>query len=403
MPTVIDLEMPPAGYAISGARAGEQASIQCMEFTSTEDGQHFIQRLEGLPSEILGKLTPPIRPSQVESLLAILDRDGKATVYVNEVGQKVRMRPSRSIKAGERVSKNDIVDLDRLELSVDVPAEAGVLYVFSEGWRKGLFYDFGPIAGPDPKPRDYDLFSLLGQVYCQVLFQERFSITESEWEALFKAKWFPFAALPHGTIDELISYIRCGWDPDEKLDEVALEVKGRLPELLKVWSKHPALAPHFEILERAVERFQQDDFLSCTSLLFPRIEGILRTHHASLGTVEKPTQTNLSNSAVSERLDRTACLLLPHWFAKYLQTVYFADFNPVAQSIDVSRHSVSHGVATTSQFNKKSSLIGLLVVHQLYYCMDVKRIQNHLAKLPGNSPAIEAPPKIGENRERDAG
>jgi len=38
-----------------------------------------------------------------------------------------------------------------------------------------------------------------------LLFQERFSILESEWESLFRAKLFPFAGLRNETIDA----IRC--------------------------------------------------------------------------------------------------------------------------------------------------------------------------------------------------
>ncbi len=374
MPVEIHLEMPPAGYSLTAARANEETvAVQFQEFTSTEDGQHFIQRLEGIPTDILRRLSPTIYPSQVDNLLAICDREGKATVYVNEITQRARVRASGPVKAGAVVTKNDIVDIDRLELGVNIPDDAGVVFVFSVGWRKGLFYDFGPIGGPDPQPRQYDIATILGQAYCHVLFQERFSISDEEWGALFATKWFLFAALRNESIDTLISHVRCGWDPDEKLDDFVTEIKDRLSRMLDGWRNHSSFAPHVDILDRAVDRFQNDDFLSCTGLLYPRIEGILRTHHTSLGSATRPSPANLTDTAVASRLDNYKCLLLPHRFAAYLRDVYFANFNPVAQNIDVSRHSVAHGVAAVSEFNKKSALLAILVVHQLFYFLDNER------------------------------
>ncbi|MDE2927596.1 MAG: hypothetical protein OXT71_14470 [Acidobacteriota bacterium] len=366
MPYEINLENPPAGYAITPARAGECVKYCIREFTSTEDGQHFIQRLEGGPSIILQRLPTEIRPSSVDNMLVIYGRDGKATVYVNELELKAAIRAARSVKAGGVVLKDHIADVELLDLGVEVPDNAGFLFIFSIGWRKGLFYDLGPL-GPNREPRIYDIAAILGQAYCQVLFQERFSISDLEWDRLLKAKWFPFVGLTNKTIEELVSHVRSGWDPDEKLDDIVSEVRGRSAKMLNIWRENPSLVEHIEILERAVERFQNDDPMSCTSLLFPRIEGILRTHHNSLGAANQPSPQNLSASAVATEIDREKCLLLPHRFNIYLDRVYFADFDPSTPNIEVSRHSVGHGVASESEFNRKSAAIGILIVHQLSY------------------------------------
>lgn len=370
MPIDIDLGNPPAGYSLTAARPGAQVAVQYLEFTSSEDGQHFIKRLEGIPNDILLKVTPRVQPSQIDSLLAIVRADGSATVYVNELVQTARVSPSRPVQAGEPVTKNDIVDVDRLDLGVKIPDDMGFLFVFSVGWRKGLFYDFGPVVGLDPQPRQYDVDKILGQAYCHVLFQERFSISDDEWDALFSEKWFPFAGLSNESIDALISQIRCGWELDEKLDDFTAEVNGSTKQMLDSWRAHSSFAPHIEILDRAVERFRDEDYVSCTGLLFPRIEGLLRTHHTSLGISSRPSPYNLTSTAVASKIENTRCLLLPHRFAAYLRDVYFANFNPTSQDIDVSRHSVAHGVATASEFNRKSALLGILVVHQLFYCLE---------------------------------
>ena len=209
----------------------------------------------------------------------------------------------------------------------------------------------------NPQPRQYDVSALLGQAFCHVAFQERFSINDDEWNDLFEARWFPFIGLRDETINTLLSHVRNGWEPDEKLDDILSETKVRVPQMLQSWRNCHSFSPHIEILKSAVERFQNDDFVSCTASLFPRIEGILRTHHDSLGKQVSPSPTNLVDSAVDTIIQNPRSLLLPARFRSYLEDVYFANFDPAKPNIGVSRHSVAHGVADQSSFNKKSAVI----------------------------------------------
>ena len=369
MPFEIELINPPAGYCLSYSRADEIAQVSFLEFTSTEDGQHFIQRLEGFPNEILQKLPTPISPSQVDHMLAIYHRNGKVDVYLNELEFIVHTRVLGPVEAGQWIMKDDVVDIAGLDLGVQIPDDTGFLFLFSVGWRKGLFFDFGPVGRPDPPPRRYDVVAAFGQVFCHVQFQERFSISDDEWRALREAKWFPFAGLRNNTIDSLVSCIRAGWDPDENLDSIVNEVRDRAPKMLDAWRSNSSFVPHIEILEHAVEKFQSGDYISCTGLLFSRIEGILRTHHTSLGTSAIPKPKNLTDSAVAAKIANDKCLLLPRHFADYLNDVYFKSFDPNDTDIEVSRHSVGHGVANAANFNRKSAVISVLIVHQLFYLL----------------------------------
>ena len=63
MPYEITLKETPAGYAGTSARAKELVQVIFREFTSTEDGQHFIKRLEGDANPILNKLPTEVLPS----------------------------------------------------------------------------------------------------------------------------------------------------------------------------------------------------------------------------------------------------------------------------------------------------------------------------------------------------
>ena len=136
MPIDIYLGSPPAGYCLTAARPGAQVAVQYLEFTSSEDGQHFIKGLEGIPNDILLKVTPRDQPSQIDSLLAIVRAGGSATVYVNELVHTAQVAPFRPVQAGEPVTKNDIVDVDRLDLGVKIPDDNGFLFVFQQGGER---------------------------------------------------------------------------------------------------------------------------------------------------------------------------------------------------------------------------------------------------------------------------
>ncbi len=166
MPYKIQLTEKPAGYASEDATGieGHPVKVVVCEFTSSEDGELFISRLEGFPNILISKLPAGanVRPSMIDHLLAIIQRDLSATVYVNELSMLIRARAARSIQAGEPVLEDDITDINEIEFQgVDIPKNAAVVCLLSFGWRKGLFFDFTPVAS-DEAEREYDLGKLLG-------------------------------------------------------------------------------------------------------------------------------------------------------------------------------------------------------------------------------------------------
>ena len=193
-----------------------------------------------------------------------------------------------------------------------------------------------------------------------------------DWAAL--AQWFLFIGLPHTLIDKMIRQIQANWSVDDLLVEIAAEVKRKALDMLSTWRKHEAFEAHLSIVETAIDRFLADDYVSCTALLYPRIEGILRTYHRSRHpTQRKTTPRKLASSAVAAKRDDPdlQSLVLPERFEAYLNDVYFRDFNPGDEDIPVSRHSVSHGEAPSDKFDLKSSVISILIIHQLFYSFDL--------------------------------
>lgn len=371
MPHKIQIERPACGYAAEPS-GPDQNTVRVIpvEFSSSEDGQHFIKRLEGATSEILEALAKQgnrISPSSIDHLLAFISPDGDTTVYVNELTLSSLIRVNRAIEKGETVTKNDIIDIHSLDLGgITNPGDAGIVFVFSIGWRRGLFFDYRPLR-PHLQTVDYDLETTFGQFYSHVLFQERFGITDDEWNRLFDTGWFPFNSISFDNAQAIVDYARHDWEPSGLLDKLLSELTERIPSFRESWRGLSIFDDHIAILEHALTKFEESDYISCVSILYPRIEGLLRSHHSSLGQTTSASQRNLAESAVARFAENDGSLLLPRRFRQYLENVYFRSFDPANRSIECSRNSVGHGVADQQQFNLQSAIIAILVVHQLFY------------------------------------
>lgn len=349
------------------ARGGENVQVCMREFTSSEDGDIFISRLEGLSDIILSHLSAHVKPSMIDHLLAVILPDKTATIYVNELSFATTMRPRRAIKKGEPIFQQDILDVERLHIqNVEIPKNAGIMLLLSCGWRKGLYYDLEPLHVKEASKRDYDLELLLGQFWTYLAFQDMFKIEQATWDKLFSQQWFPFICLGYPLVKKIIGHARAGWDIDELMPEIQAETNNLFSVENNIWSNNQYFAPHKPIIEKAIERYQSKDHVSAASILYPRIEGVMRSYFSKACLTEKPSSANLSRELIQKDAEkRHSCsLFLPDKFHQYLDNIYFANFVP-GSSPDVSRHSVAHGEARADAFNLKSSTIGLLILYQM--------------------------------------
>jgi hypothetical protein len=372
----IDVGCVLAGISAKSCRKDEQVPIIRREFTSSEDGDVLVSRLEQFPSLLLNKVREQhetiIVQSSIDNMVALLRHDKTATIYINSP-MKALMQVKKTCDAGQVVYRNDIADVSELVFhDISIPDNVGFMTLFSVGWRKGFFYDLEPLASKDVS-RAYDLGQLLGGYYAYLSFQERFKVSDSEWETLLGGGWFPFITLNNELINELLSHNREGWNVDDLLPKVQADVLGRLPEGLKSWATVEAFKPHMEFIAKAAEHYQNDDHLSCISVLILRIEGILRTFQSIQGQPEKAKQHDLAATVLSPTAnpkDPHLSPLLPLRFNEYLREVYFANFDPRRTDNALSRNTVGHGVATKENFNLKGSTLGFLILDQLsyYFC-----------------------------------
>ena len=376
MPFEITLDAPPAGYAMhhSSGVEGTPTLIAVREFTSSEDGELFLSRLDGFPSQLIAKLPPEanVFPSAIDHLIAVVRRDLRTTVFVNECAVHAKVLLGRRIEQGEIIYEDDVIDIDAVIFEgVEFPKDAAVLCVFSAGWRKGLFFDFTPLD-PDARERDYDIEKLLGSYMAYLKSQQVFSLDESDWSYLVESQWFPFVTLAKPLKGKVIAFAKGRENLDRLVPELAENVKQLIPRMLERWSESSIFRPHLELLRHAAQEFEEGDFVSCTAIIYPRIEGLLRTAHEVVGAKERATQKALSKTAVTVRGVEAHYFswLLPEMFRRYLEEAYFANFEP-GRPAKLSRNSLGHGVTSAEEFNQKGASIGLLVLDQLFYFMPV--------------------------------
>ena len=155
------------------------------------------------------------------------------------------------------------------------------------------------------------------------------------------------------------------------LDEIEADVKQRTASLLTLVSQGMIFEGHRDVLKSAIEHFSSGDYLAATAILYPRIEGLMRSRHTEVNPSIKPTQKALVESATSDPkgIRHAQSLLVPQRFKQFLEEVYFAKFDPANVS-DISRNTVSHGVAPETQMSgRKPAVLGILILEQLAYLM----------------------------------
>lgn len=367
MPFKIQFDNMPAGYSMNVARSGENVQVRMREFTSSEDGDIFISRLEGLSDLILSHLPAHVKPSMIDHLLAVILPDKTSTIYVNELSFVTMVRPRRNMKKGEPVFQQDILDIERFRIqNVEIPKNAGIMVLLSCGWRKGLYYDLEPLHVKEASERDYDLELLLGQFWTYLMFQDMFKIDQATWDKLFSQQWFPFIYLGYPLVKKIVGHAQAGWDIDELMPEIQAETNNLISTASSIWSNNQYFAPHKPIIIRAIERYQSEDHVSASSILYTRIEGVMRSYFSNACLTQKPSSASLSKELIQKDAEKrhSCCLFLPDKFHQYLDNVYFAHF-VIGSDPDVSRHSVAHGEARADAFNLKSSTIGLLILYQM--------------------------------------
>ena len=375
MPFEIKLEQVPAGYALESKAKGAPGPLKVLvtAIISFEEGERLVRVLEDISASIISKLPKEsgITESRIDHLLAIIRKDRTATVYINELNFIATAQSKKAmVNVGDPLTPDDIADIQKMRIDgITIPDDAGIILIISSRWRRAAFFDYYPIVPGSSGKRTFDIEKLWGALETQLLFQERFKIYDSDWSALFSQEWFPFISLGSKRINDMLAYIRAGWDIGQMLDDIEKEVKTRIPALQTQIAKRKCFDGHRMVFQEAIDNFNNSKYISASGLLYPRIEGVMRNRLAQIAPDAKPKQENLSQGIVADPASsrHELSLLMPVKFQQYIEQVYFAHFDPKNVSA-VSRNTVSHGVVPEKMLaDKKAAVLGVLILEQLAF------------------------------------
>jgi hypothetical protein len=150
----IEFSLPEAtiGWALHNATATEMVAVRSAALLSPDDAFDVQETLEKLNAGLLDKIPGLPARSQIDNLLIVIKRDLTAVAYVNEPQARAKVRVARAVEKGQPVRNEDIAEVVEVEVDVEVPDDAAIVAVRSFGWRRSLYFDFGPLA-PEPQGR----------------------------------------------------------------------------------------------------------------------------------------------------------------------------------------------------------------------------------------------------------
>jgi len=365
----ITLDSIPAGFALSSAEQGQTVTVRQRQFLTTDDGETLYEYLDGISSLFLGKyLAEGMKVLQIDQCLITINEHKVAKVYINDFPVILAIVGKGNIQKGQPIGKEDMADIRTVIFpTIEIEPKNAIVYIFSCGWRRALYFDYTPIQ-PGSKSTLGDIGSLFAKFYTVMLFKELFHLDDSILKEMYEEGWFPFVRILGGRFENLYKDYQNKFlsRPNEKAIFDRFD-SNTLQEMLASWLRKDLFQPHKAFLERGIERYEAGDYVSAISILFPRIEGMLT--HIYLGQEGRATPANLVNNLwenVSEKCLNTS-LFLPDRFREYLKTFYFANFDLETGELDLSRHTVAHGVARQEDFNQVKALQGILTIDQLFY------------------------------------
>lgn len=341
--------------------------------TDNDDGTFFYSCLDQISRLFLREwmIRERTNESSISNCLILMSNLNSAKVYIN-FPTIMNIIARRRINSGDPIAREDIADIREIVFGDPEIKDAdfqAIIYIFSIGWKRGLFYDFtSMIKGSSDALSINSIRTLLASFYAYIIFPEIHKIYPEIKETLTRDGWFPFIRILGKNFDLLCDAIK----NDFPISDVSLDIinsfdKKYINDMVDAWMTKELFRNHEIIIRKGIDEFLEEDYISSIHILYPRIEGLMR--HIYLGEEQKATSFNLAKKLASMGKQRTNefGLFLPDDFDVYLREFYFSSFELERGDINLSRHSLAHGVAKESEFNKIKAFQAILIMDQISF------------------------------------
>lgn len=360
------------GTAVHSAEGGENVPLYSRGFLRPETSDNFYPMLEALEKEYLQEFYKEKKATcnQVEHFLALISKS-KIEVFVNEPQRIMHAIATEPLKAGAPVYRHQFAGYARIEFeNLEIPQNIGFAHFFRSHWRMGLYIDFMPILDENHTLGRMEF--LLAQCYNLVVFDDITSSDISVMQDLFTVGWFPFMPLiAHSLYLPLVSRKKENKPLTASEERIVLFFdENRLKSLVDSWKEGILFKDRFELIANGLERYLQQDWISCISIIYPQIDGILIELGPEKGKSYRPkTILDRTDSLLQSERPIT---LFPSLFGQYLDNFFYRNISLSTSNKEFSRHTIAHGLANKSAYTKKYALIGFLILAQinLYFSLN---------------------------------
>lgn len=165
--------------------------------------------------------------------------------------------------------------------------------------------------------------------------------------------------------DDAVRWADQDREPLQVFQEICTAFKVSVPERIEAWKQHDLLKPHARFLDSARDAYLADNYIGAIQVLFPRIEGVMRSLHLLKTPSGKLNQQTMVRT-LADQLDADS-VLLPRRFQEYLLNFYFQSFDERSGDIPLSRHSVAHGNARAEDYDFIKATLGFFILDQMFF------------------------------------
>ncbi len=362
------------GFATENVPAHGIGKFLCKTFSNSDDAD-FYNQIDGVTSHYFNKVGA--NPTFVHNFLILHHSDFSVDIYLNDLPIKIEMLSKKNVVKGQLVYESDIADIRRLNFTgITVKDTDNVIFGFKYGWRYGLFFDLSHLNDKDPKLNVNRLYFELGSHYRSLAFYYLYQTVEKSlhFEEMLTDGWFPYIELIGKDYRELIKAYENKFDYPNKINNLLDTFnQERITKLVTKWWKNPLFLQKKDLLEAGIEAYLQNNksgYINAIKNLYTEIEGVLGITRFQ----DKQEYTNktrpLTEHIAEVGLEKTGdgkSLLLPEHFSAFLSKYFFANFAVETGDTKLSRHSSSHGVAQSAEFNKIRALQAILILDQIFF------------------------------------
>lgn len=360
-----------AGFVAKNVKKGEKNVHVIYKGMYISDQPEFYNYIEKLSNIFLPKLN--VMVNSVCRFLVIIHKDLTADIYVNDFPVILSIKAKRNIEKGQLVSINDIADIGQIKFGdISIKADDKIMYCFKVGWKFGLYFNLD-----NKRQLDVDKCMLeIGALYRYLHFQHLYKVLENdtEFDELLKDGWFPFIDIIGDEYKELSKIYKDKFDFENKtLNIVDKFDSTRINKISDKWWSNELFNSKKSLISAGIDAYFQNDkngFINCIKNLTSEIEGITRLHYFGETNKSKPKFSELVKHIIEKAKEKSGSddsLLLPMHFLRYLDEIFFADFDLSDNKVTLSRHSSSHGVAKEDDFHKIKALQTILTLDQVYF------------------------------------